>query len=87
MFDTVLQTAGEHVAEGLTVRAEGQLSPMSGISRRPGRLLFGRVHGPLSRLEVSQDMQKFSLEAQWYGHDPERSEEFAAGGPNPSRSG
>ena len=54
---------GEHVAEGLTVRAEGQLSPMSGISRRPGWLLFGRVHGPLSRLEVSPEMQKFSLEA------------------------
>jgi hypothetical protein len=45
MFDTVLQTAGSTSRKGLTVRAEGQLSPVSGVRRRPGRLLFGRGHG------------------------------------------
>ena len=36
---------GEHVEEGLTFRAEGQLIPVSGTRRLPGRLLFGRGHG------------------------------------------
>ena len=40
-----LADGGEHPEEELTFRGEGQLSPMSRIRRRPGRLLFGHGHG------------------------------------------
>jgi hypothetical protein len=40
-----LADGGEYVAEGLTFRAEGQLSPVSGMRRRSWRLLFGCGHG------------------------------------------
>jgi hypothetical protein len=43
--DTILQTAGSTLRKGLTFRAEGQLSPMSGVRRRPWGLLFGCGHG------------------------------------------
>ena len=58
-----LADGGECVAEGLTFRAEGQLSPMSGNASAAMAAALRMRSRPLSRLAVSQDMQKFSLEA------------------------
>jgi uncharacterized protein YeaO (DUF488 family) len=57
------------------------------------RVLAGRIwpRGPTeARAALDQWCKEIASSTElrkWYGHDPERFEEFAAGGPSPSRSG